>query len=135
MPPCGCSNALQLTSLGQKQVGLLAHEMSDTVVDGIDGLLHGLHSQPQCPVLLLQHGVLPVQVTVALGAVLPDHPLALDRAGREQSGAEPHRVQCHSASVLAFSGCRGTVSLPSPPPSLSHFLTHSSCLSVLTNLT
>lgn len=43
----------RLTSLGQKQVSLLTHELCDPVVDGIDGFLHGLHSEPQCSVLLL----------------------------------------------------------------------------------
>ena len=62
--------------------------MGDAVVDGIDGLLHGLYPQTQRPILLLQHGILPEQVTVALGTVLSDHPLALGGgAGRGWSGA------------------------------------------------
>lgn len=85
--------APRLTGLGQEQVGFLAHEMSDAVVDGVNGLLHGLHPQAQRPVLLLQHGILPEQVAVALGTILPDHPLALGGgAGRGQSGARAHGV-------------------------------------------
>lgn len=85
--------APRLTGLGQQQVGLLAHEMGDAIVDGIDGLLHGLYSQAQGPVLLLQHGVLPEQVTVALTAILPSHPLALRGGAGEPSGARAPREE------------------------------------------
>lgn len=76
--PAWCT---RLTGLGQEQVGLLAHELGDAVVDGVDGLLHGLHPQAQRPVLLLQQGILPEQVAVALSAILPNHSLALGVAG------------------------------------------------------
>lgn len=62
----------------------MAHELRDPVVDGINGLLHGLHSKPQSPVLLLKHGILPKQVTIALSTIFPNHPLAL---GWRQAGS------------------------------------------------
>lgn len=113
----------RLTGLGQKQIGFLAHEMRDAVVDGIDGLLHGLHPQTQCPILLLQHGVLPEQVTVALGTVLPDHPLALGRGGAGQAGSSQGQELAGWGRVDDVPG--STAKLLPPTPRL---LKHSSCL-------
>lgn len=44
----------------------MGQQMSHAGVEVIDGLLHGLHSEPQRLVISLQHGVLLVHVAVTL---------------------------------------------------------------------
>lgn len=68
---------ISCTCLGEQQVNLIGQELSDSGVEMVNGLLHGLNAHAQGVVFPLQHGVLLEQVAEAFRAVLPSHTLPL----------------------------------------------------------
>lgn len=70
MPRCNhltksCVGLLLGTRLGEQQINFIGQELSDSGVEMVDGLLHGLHTHAQVVIFPLQHGVLLEQVAEA----------------------------------------------------------------------
>lgn len=70
---------LLLTWLGQQSADLVGQQMCYTGVEVVNGLLHGLYPEAQCVSFSLQHGILLIQVAVALWTLLTCHTLPLHK--------------------------------------------------------